>query len=117
MDLVSYIYHGNTEILYLSKHNQIHNWFCKRGYERLESMTILLISHHLLKALRSDINKVLRDNSLASTMLPPREGDQMGSQKIDDAYFDQLRFVKQKLKEIDRNPEYNLCKLYYRAQF
>lgn len=119
MGLDSMIYanmNDSQEVVYLRKCNQIHNWFCCNGYnDTADYCGSATFTRKQLKKLIATINKVLLNNRLCLELLPPKEGFFFGSTAIDKSYFDQLKYTKEKLKDMLK--QYDQDEFYYIASW
>ena len=82
------------EIGYWRKANAIHNWFVKNVQGGVDECQRSYVSLEKLKELLEVVEKVLADNSLASTLLPTQSGFFFGPTHYDEWYFKDLEDTK-----------------------
>lgn len=73
------------------KANQIHNWIVENIQDGKDECQESYFPPEKLKELRDTCEKVLKNNELASELLPPQSGFFFGSTEIDEWYFSDLR--------------------------
>lgn len=84
---------------YWRKANQIHNWFVQTLADGVDECQSMYVERSKLSELRDICNQVLKNNSLATELLPPQSGFFFGSTDIDEWY---LRDLEHTVNVIDR---------------
>lgn len=90
----------NLEIGYWRKANHIHRWFVENVQEGEDDCKSYYIGDNQLKELKDLCEQVLKDHSLAKSLLPTCDGSFFGSVKYDDYYFESL---EETIEIIDRH--------------
>lgn len=104
------------QVAYWRKANAIHNWIIQNCANGVDECQKIYVSEDDLKQLINLCEKVLKDNSLASLLLPTCDGFFFGSQKYDEWYFKDLEYTIEVLKEIVKVLESSSdYECYYRA--
>jgi hypothetical protein len=88
------------EAIYWRKANQIHNWFVNNVQDGNDDCKEYYVSGDDLRELRSLVERVLEDHSLAKELLPSSSGFFFGSTDYDEVYFSDLEFTKSRLDEL-----------------
>jgi len=118
MGLDMYLSTGDDkEVGYWRKANAIHAWFVKNVQYGVDECQKVEVSVAKLKKLRTLVNKVLKNNKLASELLPTQSGFFFGSTEIDKWYMEELESTKEILdRAIAMNKE-KLVKFYYESSW
>ena len=102
------IFRIEWEVMRWRKSNQIHAWFVKNIQEWEDDCWEYFVSKDDFVKLLDLVNKVLEDNSLAKTLLPPQEWFFFWSTEVDEWYFDDLEATKTFIeKELPNMDKYN----------
>jgi hypothetical protein len=83
------------EVGYWRKANAIHKWFVDNVQEGKDECQRSYVSRKQLQELLEVVNKILKDNSLAGTLLPTQSGFFFGSVTYDEWYFQVLEETKE----------------------
>ncbi|CAB4133473.1 hypothetical protein UFOVP257_210 [uncultured Caudovirales phage] len=106
-----------AEVAYWRKANAIHGWFVENCQDGVDECQESYVGHEKLKELLSIVTKVLDNNELADTLLPPQQGFFFGSDKIDKWYLDDLQFTKERLTQLLEEPSLQGWDFYYQASW
>ncbi|WP_349535085.1 hypothetical protein [Leuconostoc citreum] len=80
------------------KANQIRQWFVTRFEQEPDAQLKIALTDDDITALITDIEQVLVDKALATSLLPTSPGFFFGSTDYDDYYFEELKDTLQYLK-------------------
>lgn len=91
----------SVEAVYWRKANQIHGWFTANLSGSLDEDNAVIVTEDDIEELLDKINNILPNNvELAENELPPMAGFFFGTYDIDEHYFDQLSYTKEKLSAL-----------------
>lgn len=85
---------------YWRKANAIHNWFVKNVQNGVDNCEAYEVKRDKLVELRDTCEQILKDHSLAETLLPPVDGFFFGSTAIDEGYFEDLTHTHEQLTRL-----------------
>ena len=102
---------------YWRKANAIHKWFVDNVQDGVDDCKEYYVTIENLKALIEVCNKVLEDNSLANTLLPPQEGFFFGSTDVDEWYLGDLVYTKETLTKLVENLDPKQWDFYYQSSW
>ena len=105
------------ELLYWRKANAIHKWFVDNVQEGEDDCKEHLVSINDLKQLLSVVNSVLQDTSLAEQLLPPVVGFFFGSTAVDEWYWKDLEYTRDRLNELLSSPDIEELDIYYQSSW
>lgn len=105
------------ELMYWRKVNAIHNWFVQNVQAEEDDCREHIVSIEDLKQLLSVVNSVLQDTSLANKLLPPVSGFFFGSTEVDEWYFKDLEYTRDKLNELLSSPDIEDIDIYYQSSW
>lgn len=88
------------EVMYWRKANAIHKWFVDNVQEGIDECEKTPVSLDDLRKLKSVIDQVLADQSLAAALLPPQSGFFFGSTEINEWYWRELEETQQRLEQL-----------------
>ncbi len=88
------------------KANAIHNWFVNEVQGGVDECQKSDVSEDQLAELAATCDKVLRDHTLAETLLPVQAGFFFGTYDYDDWYFEDLEYTRDMLTAFLNEPEY-----------
>ena len=99
---------------YWRKANAIHNWFVVNCQDGIDECQETYVHTEQLQELLDICSQVLKNHDLAHELLPPTSGFFFGGTKIDEYYFDDLKYTKKILKAAlkENNGDY-----YYRSSW
>jgi hypothetical protein len=103
--------------MYWRKANAIHNWFVQNVQEGEDDCREHIVSIEDLKQLLSVVNSVLQDTSLAEKLLPPTQGFFFGSTEVDEWYFKDLEYTRDRLNELLSSPDIEDIDIYYQSSW
>lgn len=87
------------EIGYWRKANAIYGFFEEYGDYIVENGALIPVAIPLLKKLSHSVNEVIKDPSLAPSLLPTTLGFFFGSPSYDESYFENITLTQQILKK------------------
>lgn len=105
------------ELIYWRKANAIHKWFVDNVQEGEDDCKEHLVSIDDLKQLLSVVNSVLQDTSLAEQLLPPVCGFFFGSTVVDEWYWKDLEYTRDRLNELLSSPDIEELDIYYQSSW
>lgn len=100
-------------VMYWRKANMIHYYFERCLDCDIQNCIDYEIHVDKLKELQLIIDKVLKEPSLASELLPTKQGFFWGSYEYDDYYFEDLKETQSFLKELFSREQVNDWFVYY----
>lgn len=91
---------NEDEVFYWRKANQIRAWLQSHLEEGVENCEYSTITKENAEALIKDCDRVLKNRSLASKVMPTSAGFFFGGTNYDEYYFEDLMNTSKKLKEL-----------------
>lgn len=88
------------EAMYWRKANSIHQWFVHNVQNGVDDCGNYSVSSDKLQDLLDIVNRVLKDKSLAPTLLPTKSGFFFGDMSYDDYYFQVLKKTQLGIKKL-----------------
>lgn len=120
LDMYMFKKHKSTEEIihedmpYWRKANQIRNWLVRNtGYPINANCYPFPITETDLKKLIADCECVVKDHSLAYSVLPTSDGYFFGSTEYDDEYFDTLKETVEMLTELIKTTDFEKYDIEY----
>lgn len=84
---------------YWRKANAIHKWFVDNVQEGVDDCREYWVSNEDMQSLLDTVNKVLRDTTLAPTLLPTAEGFFFGGMEYSEWYWRDIEYTKSMLEK------------------
>lgn len=102
---------------YWRKANAIHKWFVDNVQKGEDNCKEYYVSKEKLQELLELVQKVIQNNELASTLLPPQEGFFFGSTDIDEWYIEDLKNTEEQVSNILKEVDFKKWNLYYQSSW
>lgn len=88
------------EAMYWRKANAIHKWFVDNVQDGKDDCGDYYVDEEQLRALHDTVTKVLDNRKLAGELLPPQSGFFFGSTELDQWYWQDLEYTRDKLTDL-----------------
>jgi hypothetical protein len=105
------------EIMYWRKVNAIHKWFVENVQEGNDDCKEYKVSKDQLKELLKTVKQILKNPTLADTLLPTQEGCFFGPLEYDEYYFEHLEYTRKTIEEILADPDIDKRTLVYQSSW
>ena len=102
-----------SELCYWRKANQIRQWFCDHLENGVENCTHSLVTKENIEELIDTCKIVLKEHSLAASLLPTTSGFFFGSTDYNEWYFKELESTIEKLEEALTLVDWDNEEVYY----